>query len=277
MDVFDLPRQQSAGSRVFYANGQWQAWSVPRGASWLYGILIGGGASGQGAFAGTGFDPGVGGGSATITKFFIPLLGIDLMFFNVGRGGAAVTSSQNAGGATSVSLSQSTATSYLLATAPGGASDTAGAASTSGIFNTLGQVLSIGGQKGAAAPSGGGDNAGLNVTWGAAGIPLSGGASGAAYASGGSGAQGGSVVLPSGFSTVSGGAAGAGAGANGYNYFKPMMFFGGAGGGSNPSGSGGRGGNGGYGCGGGGSSGYSSGNAGLSGRGGDGLAMLWWW
>lgn len=312
LNVFDIPKPQNGFVSVFpgfsTSNGaQWTTWEKPAGITNIRIICIGGGGGGGGGFPSsttTARGGGGGGASSTLTRLAISAnLLPDLLYVSVGLGGNGAPPSTSGGFsadpgvASYVSIAPSNAAIYTLCDAPrgtggnlggGGGGGTPGTAPTVGGISSqlmagLGRITLQGGSAGAA----GGFNAvGGSVTYPLSGLLLSGGAGGA----GGASLQGGSVSAPASqtavlnlFGTRTGGAAGSpvgGNGADGVSLFSPLMFCGGAGGGSPSNGTdaGGRGGDGGIGCGGGGGgAGGTTGGSGAGGNGGAGLVIIYSW
>lgn len=259
-------------------------------------LAIGSGSGGGGGFsgaAGTQRGGGGGGGSSGISRLIIPACLIqDTLFVLVpsgGEGGAAGNAGSD-GGLAAICLDPTTGAdedtiirSGTVAATGGGAGTgaaggAAGAAATVDSatlhsYDKLGSTTFIAGQVGSAGSATGTPG---GVTWGSSGIPLSGGVGGAGTSGGGEAAGGaltGGGLMPS---LLGGNAATSRQAANGFNGWKPFMFSGGCGGGSdNDSNVSVNGGAGGIGCGGGGGGGGTTGGTG--GRGGDGLVVIISW
>jgi hypothetical protein len=309
IDIFEYT-DIASNNQTFFTNGStgWQTWLKPKGASFVYITCIGGGGGGGGSsnVAGSNGGGGGGGGSSSITKLLIGAdLIPDLLYINVGVGGAGGTLSGNgsAGTLSYVSIAPTTVTiSNILissgAAAAGGGNGgtssvggTGGSAGTvftsaNGVLSELGIWQSIAGRAGA---NGGYGAGGQSVTGIAGGTILSPGAGGGGLGTGGNDFAGGSILATGGVLSfnVSGGAAGGGNGRRGYISIMPnripissrkfpLIITGGSGGGSNGtiSGGGGLGGNGNIGCGGGGSGSIDGGSGRIGGRGGDGIVLI---
>ncbi len=295
----------------------WQTWTIPRNATFVYLLCVGGGASGAGgqsSGASTLGGGGGGGGSGAKARLLIPASFLPkTLYLSPGAGGAGVAAATagNPGvlsyvsdqpGATAVQdliLVSGTlpATGPVL---PVGASSAAGAAetiatNTGQVYSGLGIWTAIAGQAGTAAGASAG--AGVNGAWGAVGIFCSGGTGGGTTnttTGQGSGGLIGEVAggLVSG--NLPGGVAGGGRGNNGQTFEtliggtlgsivdagQLFATLGGTGGGAKASGTAGDGGSGGYGSGGGGGGGgggTSGGTGGRGGAGGPGFILVSWW
>jgi hypothetical protein len=295
----------------------WQPFNVPRNASMLYAICVGGGGSGGGGqTSGTGVVGGGGGGvgSGGMGRLLIPTIFLPrTLYLLPGAGGLGVAAATlgNAGARSIISVQPSTSlqtscqilvsgTAAATGGAAGAASATAGAAETLATnsltaFSGLGIWTAIAGQIGSASGASGG--AGVAVSGGAAGIPVSGGAGGGTTNTTTGDGIGGAVtgqalaLVP----TVAGGAAAGGRGQDGFNRGQMtfsanlmanlsreiMAFTGGSGGGAaHGGGVGGQGGAGAFGSGGGGGGGGGGTGGGTGGRGGEGgpgFIYLAWW
>lgn len=297
----------TGGSGVLGLARNWRIWNKPKYSTMTYMLLIGAGAGGGGGFSAAGNnDKGGGGGGASggisrllIPSFFLP----EILYIwpgEAGQGGAAAT----AGGfgfqsyvvfspetfgiinVQNILASSSTDDAGVggagtATTATGGSAPTLFAGS---VFTEIGIFLGSGGQAGAAAPSGAGNNPGNSITaWGT--IPISSGASGGSTT--GTDTAGGAITATAAtnftdlnFTNTAGGvasagAAGSGNGSSGVNIWAPFRSSGGAGGGTSQAGVGGSGGNGGIGSGGGG--GGSGQTGGRGGNGGPGMVMIMSW
>lgn len=308
IDLFNFT-DITANHQIFYTNGSgdaWQTWQKPKNVGWVYITCIGGGGGGGSSPNSSGNQAGGGGGaSSSLTKILIPSnLLPDLLYIQVGPGGAGGTaSSENSvdGSLSYVSILPSkTATDVVIAsgtaaagrglrgtsTVGSGQGGAGGTAFTSavGILSELGIWQSIAGRGGS---DGGYTTFGQSVLGISGGIILTGGAGGGGLATGGIDYQGGSISTVGLVPSLTGGAAGGGAGRSGYatvipnrllysSTKNPMIFTGGSGGGGNAtiSGGGGNGGNGQIGCGGGGSGAIDGGTGRVGGRGGNGLVLI---
>lgn len=303
LDLFHIP-STAASTQTFYANGTtgWQTWEKPRGAKMIQVFCLGSGGSGAiGSAALNGGRTGGGGaGSGAITRALIPAFLLpDILYIQVGLGGAALNQTSAtvvagiAGAHSYISLAPSTAASTVViasstVVAIGGlgsiGANAAGATvftpavgvfATLSIFNTVAGVIGTGLTT---VPTPGPNQAALGssiVTGGTAGGPANTTAPGTGY-DGGS-ITSASVILTS---TIAGGTGistasiAAPAGANGYTIMNPFCSTGGAGGGGNGAGLGGNGGDGGLGSGGGGGGGGALNGTRRSGKGGDGLVII---
>lgn len=318
MDILNLPNR-SLYHKVFYATAtgtttSWQVWTKPTNISVIYMYVIGSGGSGGGGRTGgnNSGGGGGGGGSSSITVAVYPASLIpDTLYVSVGAGRAG--SGAGTGGLTGalsyVSIQPNTTAINILAqsgnaAAGGGGGGTntgsgAGAAGTAGTAWTftnnplalMGLVTTLVGQAGAAG--------GTNVSTDGGSItptqPVTGGAGGGGVTSGGANPRNGGDIVGSGFlPTINGGVlngatAALKAGDSGFMGIKPttesylnlpMMYTGGAGGGSTGTATltvGGTGGNGSYGSGGGGGGASYGSTGGTGGRGGDGLVLISCW
>jgi hypothetical protein len=299
IDYNNLPNIDNNIS-IFYAIGSatWQTWVKPKGCKFVYVFVIGGGGGGGGGQSGTGVGRtgGGGGGSSGMNKgMFMANTIPDILYINVGYGGAGgVPNSNGSGGSFSyVSvLPNTTAINVLLVsnstTVPGaGNANGVGGSTGVAVVNTN-QILSYTsvnlfgtGMNGTS----GGINTGGNGSALTPTSPLTGGAGGGGSSAANANGTGGNVntggVLP----TLLGGAAGGtNRGTDGFIGSFPnksnvlrnaFIFTGGSGGGANGAGIGGNGGNGAFGCGGGGGGAGTTGGSG--GKGGDGLVIIISW
>jgi hypothetical protein len=302
LDIFNIPSNTDS-TKIFYAQGAttWQTWNKPRGAKMIQIFCLGSGGSGAiGAAALNGSrSGGGGGGSGAITRAVIPAFLLpDILYIQVGLGGAALNQTSttaiagNVGAHSYISLAPSTAASTVVVAsstvvASGGTGNGSNAAggtvftSGSGVFSALSIFTTIAGVFGngfTTQPTPGTNQAALGssiVTGGTAGGPTQTTPPGNGYAGGSITSA--SVILTS---TVAGGTgistAGiyAPAGDNGYTIMNPFCSTGGAGGGGNGAGTGGWGGDGGLGSGGGGGGGGGQNGLRRSGKGGDGLVII---
>jgi len=286
LDISNIPSSQQQ-TFTFYATGNWQTWSKPRGAKFIEIFCVGGGAAGVSPTlsAGTGTG-GAGGGSAGIVRGLIPAFLLpDTLYILVGKGGIGSSTPAPGpnGGISYIALQPSTSEQTLICkssttTASGGIGTAGGSGATISIvslsaFGNLGLFTAIAGVNGNNSGSGseaGGGQAALatNLTTGGGGgggkIPTAFGVGGSITAA--------SAILTS---TVNGGTTTGQNGASGYGTLKPFCGTGGGGGAGiqGSSGSGGNGGDGFYGCGGAGSGGSSTVSA-KAGNGGDGIIII---
>ena len=298
MDVFGLTNKPQF-NWVFHSNGttnSWQTWQKPPNCKFVYFFLLGGGAGGNRGVSGVGVNRqgGAGGGASSITRGLFPAMVLpDILYIQVGLGGAGgVAGSAGAGSLSYVCIEPITSNiadvlliSGTAAAAAGTPIAVAGAAGTvftqtSALPNYLGLItLSVG----AVGANGGSYGGGSNIT---PTTIVTGGAGGAGSTSVNVNSNGGSIFASTVTQQINGGLAGAGVTADNGIFTQlpsidtsstilPMAFTGGAGGGSNGNGNGGNGGNGSYGCGGGGGGAGTA--AGTGGRGGDGLVIITAW
>lgn len=262
------------------------------GNFWALGSGAGGGGGRTGAVltARGGGGGGGSGGAASLTGVPLFVLPDTLsMLVAPGGPGGAVGGNGTAGSISHIfrgSGSFATAADSVLtssSTAAGvgvggtGAAGTGGAAAaiaadTSSLFTGYGQFRGKAGQAGTAAGAISGA-AGVAVTRWAAALPTTGGAGGASLpTSGAADFAGGAISAAGAYPALPGGLAGGGFGNPGIDEYRPRLFTGGSGGGSNFAATGGRGGDGGRGGGGGGGGPGVTGSVG--GRGGDGLIIV---
>ena len=297
LDVFNTP-DGNILNEVFYTNGttnSWQTWQKPKNCKYVNIFMLGGGGGGAGGAAGTGTrNGGAGGGSSSISKCLFNVSTLpDILYIQVGPGGAGGGSGSNgsAGSLSYVSiLPDTTSINVVLrsgaAAAGGGA--TVGTAGTAGtivlqstcILSYLGYFQAIAGTAGASASGG---VAGTNIT--TANI-ISGGASGGGATSTLS-FSGGSITMPEvGFvPKIHGATSTSDNGSDGYSsrpsfnisLNSPIFFTGGAGGFGSALGVGSAGGYGTFGSGGGGGGAGSATNGGRGGNGGDGIVIITTW
>lgn len=268
LDFLSFPNQQD-GVTYFYGNGgAWQTWRKPRNCDFVYILCIGGGAGGNGGSTTQGaIQSGSASGGVTKALFNASVLP-DILYVQVGLGGAGATTSGGIGSPgtrsiVSISPVISAQNFYCIS---GNAAATASVGET--LATTVGAFL--------LALSNFTSTAGLAPP----GSVLNGNITG-------SGTQGGSYTLPSTatngtnisgttFSQPQLGGIGGATGTNGTNgttCWNPLFGTGGTGGGASFSGVGGRGGDGGLGSGGGAGGGGSAGG-GAGGKGGDGLVII---
>lgn len=152
LDVFNTFTQTKANIQTFYRDG---VWTKPRGASFVYMLLLGGGGNGT---------AGVGGGSGSVTRWM---------------GNAAIVPdnlvvSPSIGNNDPTTVAYRGTTLTTLLTANAGATTTGGTATTATPFAASGFYTSVGGQAGTSGTqnasattflSGGGDN-GVNANYG---------------------------------------------------------------------------------------------------------------
>lgn len=308
MEFFNLPNNPLY-HKIFYGNpiNSWQTWTKPDDAKFVYMYIIGAGGTGGGGRTG-GFNAGGGGGgggSSSITVALYPAFLVpDTLYIRVGIGlsGSTAGTGGGSGSLSYVTTYPNTSAIYVLgqsgnAVAGGGAGGTntgtgAGAGGTGGSAWTyagyplaaLGLVSSTVGQTGGA----GGGNipaSGVSIT---PIITITGGAGGGGVSAAATPLNGGDITGSGFLPTITGGTGGSGTvqvinGRSGFMAFQPttesymslpMMFTGGAGGGSNGNGIGGFGGNAAYGSGGGGGGASYNSTGGNGGSGGDGLVLI---
>jgi hypothetical protein len=307
LDILHLPKTGNGNIDYFYntgGGGSWVTWEKPRGISMIEITCIGAGGGGASGFCSNITFPRCGGGggaSGNLAKLLIDAILLpDVLYVQVGRGGAggASTSAVNtsnsgsAGESTFVSIAPSAANPiYNVCFANAGLGAPASNQSTgapgssaalttqsSCLISSLGMFLDLQGQSGATGSSANASALAYPTT----GLRSGGGAGGGA-ATANSNGVGGNVTAPpqtsfSFISTRTGGILGTPgtAGDHGLTILQPFMSIGGAGGGGgNSGGSGGPGGNGGIGSGGGGGGTSPTGfNSGAGGKGGDGLVII---
>src|ERR1043165_5257888 len=95
IDLGFLPPSFRGDVQVFLANNQginWQTWSKPRGISMCYMLAISGGGGGGGGFSRSAGNPGGGGGGggcSGVSRLIVPAYVLpDVLYVQVGRGGA---------------------------------------------------------------------------------------------------------------------------------------------------------------------------------------------
>lgn len=313
-DTFGLPPQNTVDSCIFMAQGSantWQKWVKPRGATMIHMIAIGSGSGGGAGLAGgsgTQRCGGAGGGSGAWARLLIPAIMVpDVLYVQVGAGGAGGAASTNPGASGAISYISAggypdgAVASYIAAgnvflksgqtaAVGGGAGDgTGGVPGAAGetianidealLGSHSGQWQSVVGKNG--ATGGTANNNGNAVTLLVASGPVvSGGGGGASCTA--TRRVGGAMNAAGPWGTIPGGAAAvgtgnAGAGGGGITRWNPFMSTGGAGGGSGNEGAGGAGGSGGIGSGGGGGGSGITGASGPGGRGGDGMVVIIAW
>jgi len=276
-----------------HSTNQWSTWVKPLGCKLVHILCIGAGAGGGGghtAAAGVARGGGGGGGSGATTFTTVPaLLMPDILYVQVGAGGAggAATVDGSAGSISIVAIAPDSTLINLFVTSgsagavgggrgtvsQGGAGGTQGAVISSNVpFLHLGNYVNRQGSPGGAGGAHTGA-VGSNVNAFNAQI-TSPGSGGAGTGTTNVNFAGGTVFGTNDLApAVAGGTAAGGAGNPGYQIQKPLCFIGGSGGGSNgASGVGGGGGSGSIGSGGGGGAGGVTGGAG--GPGGDGMIVF---
>ena len=311
LGFLNLPDRANADITVLRANTPQgstvlctQAWQKPRGAKFVYGFLLAGGAGGGAGLSSGGatVGGGSGGGSSASLAFLAPASLIpDVLYVSVGMGGPGGPAGQangTNGQPTVVSPVPSINASALNAgqlfrVEPGGLGGALGTtgAPVGGVGGTvtaqflslsvIALVYTVAGQQGGS----GSTTIGGAVAWGSTTTsPASGGAGGGGVTTTTTDHAGGAITAPDvGFEpliiTIPGGLAGnvaANRGNDGicpaHYGFAPFYSTGGTGGGSNHGLTGGVGGNGALGSGGAGGGGGTTGGAG--GNGGDGLVVL---
>lgn len=296
-DLFNIPNIDQNVQFFTSDSTNWQIWSKPRNAKFVFIYAIGGGgggAAGVSGSPGTNRAGGGGGAASNVTRFFIPASLIpDILYVLVGRGGAGGTSGSIPGsngeisyvgyypntGTTSILVQSSLLPASGATSSSGGGSPSTFARST--ITQLFGQVQyfssaqSIVNGSAGSSNSVGGNKSPLGI--------VSGGAGGAGASNVNASFNGGNIVTTAWNPTISGGAGGISGsngspGYQGYNIgannsqSKPLWFTGGSGGGSHGTSTAFSGGDGAIGCGGGGGGGGVTGGAG--GRGGDGLVII---
>lgn len=298
LDVFNIPAT-NATSQIYYTMGSaWQTWQKPRGAKFIQIFAIGGGGGGGGGGASTGATTrsgGGGGGSAAYCRGFYPAFLLpDLLYIQVGAGGAGGNSNGpgSQGTVSHVSVAPSIAVSPGILSSGntnGGSGGNAGASGnatggTGGLIAVVPGNAILGGALGLGIIAVAGVNGQTGLTTAGNGSAAftsnnlaMGGASGGfkngtAGTFGNGGTNTGATVGV--IANVNGGLQ-SGSAESGYASLSPFCSMSGAGGGGTAAvgGTGGNGGNGGYGSGGGGGgAGVTAGGRG--GRGGDGLVII---
>lgn len=300
-----------------FAEDQWQVWTKPPHAKFISIFAVGGGGGGGGGASNTASSVktgGNGGASSACINMVYPAFALpSKLYVNIGRGGqggigasssvASNGSPGTDGELTYVSLTNSTASSYLVAVSGnsmvsslgsgGQFNGTIPAASTAGTVASLFLLFSAASYNTRAGQAGGtSTTAGVPTAIASSASPFSAGAGGGgtstttAFAGGANNALS-THGLGEGID-LTGGLAGGGAGQSGF-YSNPnllsinryrMFGAGGSGGGANNTGRGGNGGDGYYGCGGGGGGAglvAVGGGGGNGGKGGDGLVIITAW
>lgn len=303
MDIFNLPNND-VNNAIFYTSGSgdtWQTWYKPRNAKFIYITTIGGGGGG-GSSPNTGVSTvrggGGGGGSSSNANGLFPAVHLpDILYIQVGYGGAGgVLGTSGSSGTISYVSAQpnNIRTNVVLQNGnSGGGGGGAGTASAGGVFGVAGTILtqtscglsylgSINFSVGVVGQAGGLAN-GAGTTYG--GYILNGGAGGAGVNGSNTTGIGGGIAGGSVWPLISGGLPSTSTpgndGNSGYSFLPslntnrelPLFSTGGAGGGSSSLSSGGNGGNGGFGSGGGGGAGGAT-APGRGGNGGNGLVII---
>ena len=265
INMFGFPRLESGEVQIVTADSagtsqQLKSVNKPRGASMCLMFLLAGGGSGASPNPGAAVSGGGGGGAGGATLALFPAILLpDVLWVNVGRGGARVTTSNTAGSAgqpTFVYADASNATNNTImgtgTTGGGGGAvaGTAGAAgSTGAAANQGGHGLALSTYISGVAGAAGAAGAGGAITWGGGTRTWSGGGGGAGSNGGAGGNVTGTARYPTLAGGTTGGAANAGNGADGYYLLNTSPFhfvaFGGAGGGGTTGGAGVTGGHGG--------------------------------
>ncbi len=296
LDLSHIPNSQQ-DIQIFYASAgtnQWQTWRKPKKCNYVYIICIGGAGGGAGGYGtNTAFVVNTAGGGGAVSRALYNSQQIpDVLFVQVGlggAGGAGGVSSGGAGGAGSRSWVALQPASVIAAqniimgsgqTNAGGGQGPTGAAilgeggivQSSASFLTLSNFLTANGN--ATIANGGFIN--VDITPLNSQITTAGGAGGT-YNSGTTVAGSGSSISATAVSPLILGGSGSttgngGDGANGITSWKPFYSLGGAGGGGSLA-IGGNGGNGGIGSGGG-AGGNGLARGGNGGKGGDGLVII---
>jgi len=301
LDLFNLSDNTCSLKRqVFNCNAStgstWQTWVKPRNTKFVHIFAIGsggGGGGGQTNPAGnTRRGGGSGGSSSVATGLFIASLIPDILYIQVGPGGAG-GSANNAGGTGDLSYvslypdttinpgniilqSGDSPAGGAASIAAGGTAGAAGAAWTGTLFDKNGLVSVFDGQIGVTGPTGAATSKSISGL-------TSAGASGGGVATS-TPSAGGNITGIGFIPTISGGVVSGGTGGHGYastipsnnmTSRLPMIFTGGAGGGASNATAGANGGNGSYGSGGGGGGGGTTGGNG--GNGGNGVIIITSW
>lgn len=307
-DLFHLPSIRKR-FQTFYSVGKSQAgvedilaqqWKKPRGASYVYILLVGpggGGGGGKTGIAGTGRGGGAGGGSGAVASLMIPAMALpDTLFVTVAKGGlGGASGAAGALGASTkinifrpfASIDVPTTIAYARYGQAGAAGATSGSAASGSVaggmtfnspFLASATLQENNGVTGGAGGNAVGANPGSSVQMWTNSF-VSGGAGGGSVSTANVEAAGGPVNVASNVDFVAailGGLVAGGAGSKGIELYSPILCSsGGSGGGGNAGGTGGAGGDGGFGSGGAGGGGGLTGGAG--GKGGDGLVVIGWW
>ena len=287
--LLHLPTGGLKRQSIFRANqitgaNSWQEWRKPKGCA-LIGIwMLSAGGGGGNGFSRAANNPGGGGGGGAgggkTGVLLDAMLCPDILFIQVGNGGAANT----AGGSTIVSSVPAATQGLYLAQYTGGGGGGNGSAGSSGSAGSGGAltsgVVNFGGLASQGSISAVGAAGGVQTGANGQSITIAnnttcnGGAGGAGCTTtdfnGGDQTSPNTLYVPTLFGGIGGG--GINAGAAGIQYRGLWQFTGGTGGGSNNSGTAGNGGNGALGSGGGGGGAGTTGGTG--GRGGDGIVII---
>jgi hypothetical protein len=312
IDVFNFPNNDSNidifTSNVSTGATSWQTWIKPKNTKFIHILAIGAGGGGGAGFSATlnSGGGGGGGGAGAISSGFFPASVLpNILYIQVGIGGAGGRTIRSADGEsgtpTYVSISAGSAATdrIIVATSgtfggggSGSGAGTAGGGAGVSIDTALGKLGVTSYYAGAGGGNGGtvSPSAGASIT---IGNIVTGGAGGGGLSVSSNGANGGNITgagfvpLISGSTTIAGFVADGGSGYRSLPSIDSsnriaMMFTGGAGGGANSSSTTGNGGNGGYGAfgcggGGGGASNYLQTTYGAGGNGGNGLVMITSW
>lgn len=280
LDLSHIPNSQQ-DVQIFNAisgSNSWQTWQKPRKCNYVWIMCVGGG--GGGGNGGTPVNSFVnsGGGSGAVTRALYNAQQLpDILYVQVGLGGAAAT----AGTRSLVALQPVNNVAQNLvaisgnAAALGGSTDGLGAsragetaaAQSTANFLTLSNFISTAGQASPVYST-------ANVQPLTSQITSAGGAGGWVNPAGNVLSSSLSPFISGGLNVSTSGSRG-GDGGSGITSWKPFFSTGGAGGGSSASGAGGNGGKGGIGSGGGaGGSASSAVLVGTGGKGGDGLVVI---
>lgn len=129
----NYPTPQGANVQIFSEGGTTSDWVKPRGASFVWFTLIGGGGNGN-------LGTVSGGGSGAVTNFMCPSFLIpDVLRISVSSGDSSNTT---------IVYQQKDVTGYTLLTAASGVGVTAGAATSANAFTAIGFFQSVAGQNG---------------------------------------------------------------------------------------------------------------------------------
>ena len=271
IDLFNISNSQQ-DVQIFYSNGSaWQTWRKPRKCNYVYIICIGGGASGSNG--GTiNLATGTPGGPGAITRILYNSSQLpDILYIQVGLGGAESFATGNPGTRSVVSLLPAVVSQNIVSisgnvAASTGLPETAATQATM-IFASLGNFLST--QSTSFLNADVTPLSSTLVTWGGAGGSKDTGTSTVTPAR--------SILSSSISPLISGGISSTTTngtnGSDGITSWNPFYSLGGAGGGGSLVGFGGKGGNGGIGSGGGGGGAGQLGG-GNGGKGGDGLVII---
>src|SRR6185369_1086087 len=154
LDTYFLPPDSSAISQEFFVGSDagsgvgWRPWYKPRGCTFIFFTIVGAGGGGGAGFVGAASAAGGGGGGGGggwgqwfIPAFYLP----DVLYIQVGTGGAGgKTSGQSGSGgkATYVALAPSTSVGPI-ASAAGGSGGTGGAASGAAAVGAVAGVSTV--------------------------------------------------------------------------------------------------------------------------------------